>query len=100
MKYDQQGDVLIKPVDGIPAGAKRLNHRTLADGEHTGHSHVTEAEDVELFEENGTLYMRAPTGTTVRHEEHKPITVKPGTYVVSGVREFDHFKEEAHRVID
>lgn len=45
----QQGDVLLKPVKAIPKGAAVKKGRTLAEGEHTGHSHVAEAEDVELL---------------------------------------------------
>ncbi len=101
MTYFQQGDVLAKPVDSIPPGMKKLSHRHLAEGETTGHFHEAVADDVELFEaEDGTLYMRAPTGTTIKHQEHKPVTIPPGVYAIGGVREFDHFKEEARRVID
>ena len=36
MEYQQQGDVLIFKIDEIPAGAKKLNHLVLAEGEETG----------------------------------------------------------------
>lgn len=97
--YIQQGDVLIKRVERIPKGAKAKKGKTLAEGEHTGHSHVAEAE-VELFEKDGVLYMSAPNGTTVRHEEHKPVNVPAGVYEIGIVQEYDHFKEEARNVAD
>jgi hypothetical protein len=101
MKQIQQGDVLMERVDSIPSKAKALPHRTLREGEATGHAHRAAAEDVTLFiGEGNTLYMNAPNGTTVVHEEHNPIEVPPGTYRVSGVQEYDHFLEEARDVVD
>lgn len=96
----QQGDVLIKPVDAIPAGAKATSTRVLAEGEATGHKHLAEAEDVRLFLHEGTLYMNAPTGTTVVHEEHGPLVIPAGQYQIGIVREYDHFAEEARYVMD
>ncbi len=98
--YIQQGDILLKPIDAIPVGAKKLSHKTLAEGEASNHFHVAEAEDVELYEIDGTLYMSAPSGTTVRHEEHKRVSVKPGVFKIDRVREYDHFSEESRPVID
>ena len=66
----------------------------------TGHKHLAEAQDVRLYLHEGTLYMRAPSGTTVVHEEHHAVEIPPGDYQIGTVREYDHFKEEARRVID
>jgi urease alpha subunit len=96
----QQGDVTIKPVAAIPTDATATNNRILAEGEATGHKHFAEAADVRLFLHQGTLYMRAPSGTTVVHEEHHAVAIPPGDYQIGIVREFDHFKEEERRVID
>jgi hypothetical protein len=96
----QQGDVTIKPVSGVPAGATDTVGRVLAEGEATGHKHVAEAEDVRLFLHEGALYMRAPNGTSVVHEEHKVLEIPPGDYLIGIVREYDHFAEEARSVID
>ena len=96
----QQGDVTIKPVDAIPAGAMTTDTRVLAEGEATGHKHLAEAEDVKLYLHEGALYMHAPSGTTVVHEEHHAVAVPPGDYLIGIVREFDHFAGESRRVID
>ncbi|MBC8030480.1 MAG: hypothetical protein H7Z16_10245 [Pyrinomonadaceae bacterium] len=96
----QQGDVTIKPVAGIPDSAKPLDGRVLAEGEATGHKHLAQAEDALLFIHEGALYMRVPSGTRVVHEEHRALEIPPGDYVVGTVREYDHFVEEAHPVID
>jgi hypothetical protein len=53
-----------------------------------------------LYYTSEALYMDAPNGATMFHEEHQPITVPPGTYVVRIVREYDHFSEEARYVAD
>lgn len=104
----QQGDVLIKTIDRIPAGAnpvKRKNGRfVLAEGEVTGHAHTVEEKDtdlgVQLVELNGTLYLKTFSDTIIKHEEHKPVTVPAGEYEIGIVQEYDHFKEEAKRVQD
>ncbi len=96
----QQGDVLLTPCTAVPLAAKALPHKKLAEGEATGHAHVAEAPDVRLFEVDGVLYMSAPTGTTIKHQEHNPITVPPGTYKRGIVQEYDHFAEEARDVAD
>lgn len=96
----QQGDVTIKPVDAIPTEAVATDNRVLAEGEATGHKHVAVAEDVRLFLHEGTLFMRAPHGTTVVHEEHRVLEIPAGDYQIGIVREYDHFAEVARRVVD
>ena len=96
----QQGDVTIKPVAAIPHGASAQGGRVLAEGEATGHKHLAEAADVTLFVHDGALYMRAPSGTRVVHEEHRALDIPPGDYLVGKVREYDHFAEEARPVYD
>lgn len=101
-----QGDVFLTRAE-IPAGARcrmpgKRGH-VLAEGEATGHAHTIEATpDVKLYERNGVLYLAiiGDKPTTVRHEEHKPVTVPPGTYQVGRVREYDPFAEEARQVAD
>ena len=94
----QQGDVLMEPVSRIKG--ERLAHKRLAEGEATGHAHVAVADDVVIYEEGETIYLDAPTGTEIAHEEHATVTLPPGTYRVRKVREFDHFAEEARNVQD
>lgn len=49
-----QGDVLFKQVESIPTGAKKVENRPIAYGEHSGHQHVLTG-DVEMFEFEGRL---------------------------------------------
>jgi len=96
----QQGDILLFPVAVIPAGGKAVGHTVLAEGEATGHAHVALGDGVELIEREGTLFLSAPHGATVTHQEHAPVTLPPGAYRVGRVREYDHFAEEARQVRD
>jgi hypothetical protein len=61
---------------------------------------MAQANDVKLFLHRGRLYMHAPNGTTIVHEEHSPVEIPPGEYEIGRVREYDHFREEARPVID
>ena len=99
-KWYQQGDVTIKPIDRIPKNASDTGTHVLAEGEATGHKHLAQAHDVQLFLHRGKLYMRAPNGTTIVHEEHSPIEIPAGEYEIGRVREYDHFGEKARPVID
>jgi hypothetical protein len=90
----QQGDVTIKPVPKIPRRGVATGNRVLAEGETTGYAHVAESQDVKLFLHEETLFMRAPTGTTVAHQKHEPLQIPPGDYVIGRVRVFDHFAAE------
>jgi hypothetical protein len=99
--YYQQGDVLIKPVAEVPEDARPSpKGNVLREGEATGHAHRATADDVTLSIVGGELFMRAPSGTDIVHEEHKVVSVPPGTYRIEGVREYDHFAEEARFVAD
>ena len=71
----------------------------LAEGETTGHAHVVEGVR-ELEGVDGDKRFEVDAPVTVRHEEHKPITVPPGTYRSGQVMEQDHAAEEARRVQD
>jgi hypothetical protein len=83
-------DVLICEVKAIPAGAARLPHCVLAEGELTGHCHRIEGVDVaELFESEGQRFLMVlAESARIVHEEHKTITLPRGTYRVWGQREY------------
>jgi hypothetical protein len=105
MKLYQQGDVLLKKVEKVPAGAVRrkaiCGRYVIAEGESTGHAHaIAECEAVEMFERNGTLYLRVGETVPMTHEQHLPQTVEPGVYEVGIVRELDPFTEEVRSVQD
>lgn len=97
MKTYRQGDVLIRQVSALPAGAQDVtpNDRiVLAHGEVTGHAHAIapgEAREFSMKDAVGVVkrFLSVVTGTaTVRHEEHAPIPLPPGTYEIVQQREY------------
>ena len=96
--FIQQGDVLIK--SGKIKG-KKLNHLTLAKGEATGHHHTITEGEAELYEHEGTLFLKVVSDkATLTHQEHHAIEIPQGEYEIGIVREYDHFAEEARNVAD
>jgi len=127
-KY-QQGDVVMfqvndesfKDVIGtrreeniVHYNGNSNTHAILAFGEATGHKHQVNM--VDMVKEAGvTLHMGTyrtagedvPDGfevhnetVTLKHEEHNPIDIPPGKYVIRIVREFDHIAGRARYVAD
>lgn len=85
----RQGDVLLIPTSEPTTGTK-LEHLTLAEGEVTGHRHRISQGEAELYERDGTLYLRVFSPTALlTHEEHKPITVPQGDWMVRIQREYE-----------
>lgn len=84
----RQGDVLLQKVQDIQG--KQLSHLTLAEGEVTGHSHRISSGEAELYEKEGTLYLRVfSEQATLTHEEHKAIDVPEGNWMVRIQREYE-----------
>ena len=53
----RQGDVILKAITNIQG--QKLTHLTLAEGEVTGHSHRIADGQAELYEKDGTLYLKS-----------------------------------------
>ena len=127
-KY-QQGDVVMFQVDdetfdkyankrgndsAVNYNTQSHNNPVLAFGEVTGHLHQIHMKDM-LKEAEVTLHMgwNGEAGkdvpeafevhektVTLTHEEHNPLDVPPGKYVVRIVREFDHMTGRSRYVAD
>ena len=98
MKY-QQGDVLIKSCEEVKG--EELNHLILAEGEYTGHSHRIIEGMAKLVLYKNLLYLKVISKQAkLFHDEHKEIILPTGFYKIDRVREYDHFEEEARRIID
>ena len=101
MSLRQQGDVLILKIENIPANAKIKQGKTLAVGEATGHHHTITEGDAELYEHEGTMFLRVNSeNATLTHQEHSAVVIPRGDYKINIVREYDHFSEEARKVQD
>ena len=128
MQKYQQGDVVMFKVDekyfkehtrkdkkyktGYSGGTD--THAIVAFGEVTGHKHQVNMKDM-AKEAGVTLHMgyNGKAGVDVpdafivhnetvilTHEEHKPIELPPGKYMVRIVREFDHIAGRSRYVAD
>ena len=98
----QQGDVLMRKLNAMPSGDQKLIARTrlvLAHGE-SGHSHVIEDDNAELIQIGERILLKLSKQATVKHEEHKPITLSRGIWEIGRVREFDWFAQMERQVID
>ena len=116
MEKYQQGDVVMFKVDekyfsdNTKKGEEYKSHYTggknqhaiVAFGEVTGHKHQVNMKD--MAKEAG---VDVPEGfevhnntVTITHEEHNPIDIPPGKYVVRIVREFDHIAGRSRYVAD
>lgn len=89
MQPIRQGDVLLLSTEESIEGNK-LSHLTLAEGEVTGHSHRISDGQAELYEKDGTLYLRVfSEAATLTHEEHKAIQIPQGDWMVRIQREYE-----------
>lgn len=87
MQPIRQGDVILEPVDQIQG--KKLSHLTLAKGEVTGHSHRIRRGKAELYQENGTLYLRVLSKKALLgHEEHQGVKIPRGDWKIRIQREY------------
>jgi hypothetical protein len=101
----RQGDVLIIPVESIPARlepvAREGGRVVLAYGEVTGHAHAIKAEGAALFRDpNLVAVFMTVTGDPValEHDEHSTIVIPPGDYRV--IRQREYTPEEIRNVAD
>jgi len=99
----RQGDVLIIPITKIPKKlipvAPEQGRLVLAHGEVTGHHHSVPASAGTLsLNEGGVMFLTIDQLTEVRHQEHAPIALEPGSYKV--VRQREYSPEEIRNVTD
>lgn len=88
MQPIRQGDVILLPVEQFEG--KKLPHLTLAEGEVTGHKHRITQGQAELYEQNGTLYLRVNSEKALlNHEEHQTISIPQGIWLVRIQREYE-----------
>ena len=81
---------------------QKQKHKRLAEGEATGHCHQALADDAEIWEDSssGNRELHAPSGTGVKHEEHKQVELPAGKYDILIQREVDPFEQVIRKVQD
>ena len=89
----RQGDILFvsseSPIHTNQTAAGSLD---IAQGEVTGHAHVLHADGIEFDTGWGGLVdaLNLPDGGTLRHDEHAPINLPPGSYRIRRQREYTY----------
>lgn len=72
------------------SNGQTLPHLTLAEGEVTGSQHRISDGQAELYEKDGTLYLKVlPETATLTHEEHQAIAIPKGTWMIRIQREYE-----------
>ena len=86
----RHGDVILKPTREDLSLYTKKEGKVLAEGEVTGHAHRITEGQAELYERDGTLYMRVISPTAaLTHEEHHRIDVPKGDYEIRIQREYE-----------
>lgn len=92
----RQGDIFFVKLDNAPGleDASPIESGIIARGEEPGHVHrvspASLAAGAELTLIAGSMYLRAPkTGAAIVHDEHGPVELPVGVYVVVNQQEFD-----------
>jgi hypothetical protein len=94
----RQGDLLFLRQDTRPVvhlNARQSN--VIGAGEATSHAHRLQAGTI-LEAPDGILYLDIPQTTQVVHEEHGPITLEPGFWLV--IRQREYHPQAIRRVAD
>jgi hypothetical protein len=92
----RQGDVLLIPAaaDAVTAGytevARKNGAIVLAEGESTGHAHAIHEAHARLLQAEGSAdrVLVADGRCLLVHEEHDPIAIAAGVYLVRRQREY------------
>lgn len=118
MQMYRQGDMLLIEVDAVPSDYHETGEGTviIGHGEVTGHHHAirqharfiapagTTSQELHAFAMRGErpkdkpLYLIVNNETTLTHDEHAPIGLKPGLFEVRRQREY--FPDEIRSVAD
>ncbi len=89
----RQGDLLLKEIPRVPKNAQSVKSMVLAEGEATGHKHKLVGGLVQVYEDDKNKFVEVEETTQLVHEEHTPIALDRGSYVVVREREFNPFAD-------
>ena len=95
----RHGELIIKQVSEV-RGNKR-NNLILAEGEATGHKHEITTGEAELYEDNGTLYLKVESDIAeLTHPDHDTITLPKGDYEITIQKEYTVDGDKYRQVAD
>jgi len=84
MEIYRQGDVVLRPVAGIPADAERCGDRIEVASE-TGNRHVIQGA---AYRQQEAQLIMLDMDTPLEHPEHETIVIPKGAYEVATVRSY------------
>jgi hypothetical protein len=94
----RQGDLLFIHQATLPPGPLTARQgNVIVAGEATGHAHRLQAGTI-LEAPDGALYLDITYSTQVVHEEHGPVTLESGLWLV--VRQREYSPEAIRTVVD
>ena len=102
------GECIIKTGIAIPKGANKVSAKNgryiVANSETTGNHHcVKEHEGVELFENNGVLYLKNSVVAElfcVDTNRHDTESIPPGVWEINRANEYDYLADMTRKVSD
>lgn len=115
-----QGDVQFAQINKLPEGAKPLERKPLALGEHSGHMHILTGPDVQLFEHDGKIFAAVGSdGASLQHihesrmnehawestqviekADHEPHLLPEGVYEFHIQNAYNPYAKAMEKVID
>lgn len=112
----RQGDVLVKKIDKLPEGLKKVEDYILAHGEFSGHAHFITSQNHEAVlmedKDTGKMYLDIPEsvldahlehlleGTGVWTKEHTKVAIPSGVYEVHIHQQWNPYAKAIEKVRD
>ena len=103
--FFRQGDILFEKVGVLSTEElQKLETKTVALGEITGHHHSFQKQDQVLLykkpEEDLPSLAIVEAPSTLTHQEHKPITFQKGVYKIKREQSYNPFLKQIQRSMD
>lgn len=106
MVYIRQGDILFEKIDEVDKSKQKLDTKTVALGEITGHSHSFEKQSQVLLSKRADedvptqLVVLDESGAQLTHQEHLPIQIPKGVYRIRREQSYNPFLKNIQRSAD
>ena len=98
-----QGDIIIKSIE-LPKDFELMAivpNGLVAIGDTTGHCHQLVSGNYELrVSEDKKQYLKVVSPVELLHQQHPPIVIGPGTYLLGRQKEYDHFEGMIREIVD
>lgn len=107
--FGRHGEVVIKKVSAIPAGAKLMQEgkSIIVGHSESGHHHVLESEQgttLKMYEIDGKTYLDLPSKANLIHqkssESHGTQVFSPGIYIREIRQSYSYAAKQMRRVLD